>query len=66
MKTDPATPSPAEEKHAESAESAEPEPHAEFAEPGGGSGEAQPPPVENHAESAMTQERLHDWLLVHR
>jgi hypothetical protein len=53
----------AEEKHAESAE---PEPHAEFAEPGGGSGEAQPPPVENHAESAMTQERLHDWLLVHR
>jgi hypothetical protein len=42
------------------------ETHAESAEPGGGSGEAQPPPVENHAESAMTQERLHDWLLVHR
>ena len=36
----PAAPSPAEEKHAESAE------------PGGGSGEAQPPPVESHAESA--------------
>ena len=28
------------------------EPHAENAEPGGGSGEAQPPPVESHAESA--------------
>ena len=63
MKTDPTSPSPAEETHAEPAETAEPEPHAE---PGGGSGEAQPPPVENHAESAMTQERLHDWLLVHR
>ena len=32
MKTDPATPSAAEETHAESAESAEPEPHAETAE----------------------------------
>ena len=39
----PATPSPAEEKHAESAETAE---------PGGGSGEAQPPPVESHAKAA--------------
>jgi hypothetical protein len=29
---DPATPSPAEEKHAESAENAEPNPHAEDAE----------------------------------
>ena len=32
MKTDPATPSPAVEKHAETAESAEPKPHAEAAE----------------------------------
>ena len=38
------------------AESAEPEPHAESAEPGGGSGEAQPPPVESHAESAERAE----------
>ena len=32
LSPDPATPSPAEETHAESAESAEPEPHAESAE----------------------------------
>ena len=47
-----AVPSPAEEKHAESAEAAELESHAETAEGGGGSGEAQPPPVESHAEAA--------------
>jgi hypothetical protein len=39
-----ATPSPAEEKHAESAETAEPEPHAESAEQGEGSEEAEPSP----------------------
>ena len=43
----PATQSPAEEKHAESAETAE---------AGGGSGEAQPPPVESRAESAEAAE----------
>ena len=52
-RTPPATPSPAEETHAESAED---EAHAEAAEAGGGSGEAQPPPVETHAESAENAE----------
>ena len=39
----PATPSPAEEKHAESAENAEPEPHAEDAREFASSGEAATP-----------------------
>ena len=51
------------EFHAESAENAEPDSHAEFAESaeslfsGGGSGEAEPPPVETHAENAESASR---------
>ena len=41
---------------APSAAAEEKEPHAEGAESGGGSGEAQPPPVVSHAESAETAE----------